>query len=191
MSDGQVEWFQATGNKVWGIVAIAFGLGFGVITLIYAHSPVWPLVGLLFALLCYASMWRPRVGASADELVLKAMYSTQTIPLAAIDSIIITRTLAARVIGRNYISSALGRGQRELMRSRRRFADGGPPRDSYADLVEQRLEALVVDARRRTGVEQGSVGQSALAQQIRRTWAWPEVALSVVVTVALVIAILL
>lgn len=191
MSDGGVEWFQGTGNRVWGAVSIAFGLAVGLITLIDFVSPAWPIAGLLFALLAYASMWRPRVGVSADELLLRAMYSTQTIPLAAIDTIVIGRTLAARVVGRNYVSSALGRGQRESMRGPRRPVDGGPPRPSYADLVEERLVAKVLDARSRVGVEQGSVAQSALAAQIRRTWAWPEVGLSVVVTLALVISILM
>lgn len=190
MADNGVEWFVATGNKIWGVVAIAFGLVVGAFTLIDTHDPVFPLAGLLFALLAYASMWRPRIGASSDTLHLVAMYSTQTIPLAAIDSIVITRTFAARVIGRNYISSAIGRGLRESVQGRRRPRDGAE-RVEYADLVESRLTAMVANARARHGVEQGSEAQSALAAQIRRTWSWPELALSLVVTLALVISILL
>lgn len=185
-----VEWFEATGNKVWGAIAILFGLAVAVVTTLDHDGSVIVCAFLLFALLAYASMWRPRVGATGETLLLRGMYSTQSIPLASIDSIIITRTFAAHVIGRNYVSSAVGRGLRESVQGKKRPKDGSMPAMGYADLVETRLAALVADARQRHGVAQGSEEQSALAAQIRRTWAWPEMALSVVVALALVISIL-
>lgn len=189
MREQGVEWFESSGNKVWGAIAIVFGAGVAVVTLSDHDGPVFVLLGILFALLAYASMWRPRVGASADDLLLRGMYSTQSIPLAAIDSVVVTRTFAAHVIGRNYVSSAVGRGLRESVHGKRRPKGGDTPKVGYADLVEGRLTKLVDDARHRHGVEQGSEAQSALATQIRRTWAWPEVVLSVVVTIALLVVI--
>lgn len=191
MASKDVEWFVAPGNLVWAVASVVFGLGVTVVTLIEADDAIWPLAGLLFALLAYASMWRPRIGASSDTLLLRAMYSTQMIPLAAIDSVVISRTFAAHVIGRNYVSSAIGRGLRESVVGKRRPKGAETVKMGYADIVETRLTALVENARARTGVQRGSEAQGALAAQVRRTWAWPEMALSIVVTIALIVAVLM
>lgn len=191
MRDKEVEWFEATSNKVWGAIAIVFGLVVAAATLHDHDGPLWVFAGLLFSLLAYASMWRPRIGASAETLLLRGMYSTQSIPLASIDSIVVTRTFAAHVVGRNYVSSALGRGLRESLHGKRRPKGGSAPAMGYSDLVETKLTTLVADARARHGVAQGSAEQSALAGQVHRTWAWAELVLSVAVAVALIVAILL
>lgn len=186
MPDGDIEWFQSGSSKVWGVLSLVLAAVVLVLAIIDFSLPV-VLGALLFGQLAYASMLRPRIGLTTDDLLLRSMYSSVRIPLPAIDNVIITRTFAARVIDKDYVSPALGRSFRQIARRDRTIH---ATQGNYADLVEQRIGARIADARAMTGVPQGSDGQAALADSVERRWAWPELAGLVVVLVAFVVALI-
>ena len=68
------------------------------------------------------------------------------------------------------------------------------PRDPfkiYADLVEDQTHARMDAARERAGVTVGSAAQRELAAGVRRTWAWPEIVVALVVLVVFVVTLVL
>lgn len=185
MPDGDLEWFQSGSSKIWGTLCLALAAVVLVFAIIATSLPV-ALGAVLFGQLAYASMLRPRIGLTTDDLVLRGMYSSVQVPLPAIDNVVITRTFAARVIDKDYVSPAIGRSFRDIARRDRMPAE---TRGKYADLVEQRITARIADARAMSGVPQGSDGQVALADSVERRWARVELALFVVVLVAFVVAL--
>ncbi|MCW2850337.1 MAG: hypothetical protein JWM84_1, partial [Nocardioides sp.] len=101
---------------------------------------------------------------------------------------------------RRYVSPALGKSRRAL----RRPVDGRAARAErtptspdrvldvdYADFVENRIRQRMEDARAARGIRPGSREQVALASEVRRSPAWPEVVgvllLSLAVVVTLVV----
>jgi len=182
VADGDIEWFQSGSSKIWGVLCMVLAAVVLVFAIVGTSLPV-ALGAVLFGQLAYASMLRPRIGLTIDDLVLRSMYSSVEIPLPAIDNVIITRTFAARVVDKDYVSPAIGRSFRDIARRDRTPA---PAQGKYADLVEQRITAKIADARAMTGVPQGSDGQIALADSVERRWARVELGLFVVVLVAFV-----
>ena len=182
MADGEIEWFQTMSSRVWGVLCVALAVVVIVFSLADGAFPV-ALGAVVFALLAYASMLRPKVGLTTADLVMRNMYTTVVIPLPAIDTAVVSRTFSARVIDRDYISPALGRTIRQSVRARTRPSD---PLNNYADLVEQRIAAKIADARALTGVRQGSTEQVKLADAVVRRWSWPELGALGVVVVAFV-----
>jgi hypothetical protein len=113
--------------------------------------------------------------------VLRGMFSTQHVPLAAIDTVVVSQVLAAKVGDRRYVSPVIGYTVRQTLKARSR--DGLGPSSSapaasneHQAFVEARIAALAEDARDRLGIRKGSPEQQALAADVRRTWAWPELA---------------
>lgn len=220
MDDEQTQWFRGTNGMVWG--TLAFVIAAGVIALDIAsgwHPPVG-LGGLLFAVLAYVSLIRPRIGVGREELVLDHMFSTVRIPVAAVDSVAVGRTFEARVAGRSYVSAAVNRSLRDALRGRdirgAEFTSGArpnsfrqmlrgrsqvspparpePPRSkqhevSYADFVVERVHSSAANARERAGIASDSPRLAQLAEEVRRTWAWPEIIAVAVIAVVFVVSI--
>lgn len=167
----EITWFRNPGARVWAGVAI----GAGVVVAVFAAaegSVAVALGALLFALVAYASLWRPAVGLGEDALLLRGMYSTQVLPLSRIESVRSGRMFAAIADGKRYVSSALTQSYRESRRTGR--AEGLTHQEQVEIEVRGRLERHIGSA----------------SDPVRREWAWPDVALSLAVTVALVISIL-
>jgi hypothetical protein len=152
----------------------------------------------LLALLLWAAMLRPRVSIVGDDLELRNMLETVRIPLAAVEELAVRQLLAVRAGDRRYVSPALGKSRRAL----RRPVGGGAARAGrtptspdrvldvdYADFVENRIRQRMEDARAARGIRPGSQEQVALASEVRRSPAWPEVVGVVVLSVAVVVTL--
>ena len=185
MSQAPGEWFRGSSNGVWAIVALVAVVAVIVGDAVSGWHLAVTLGAVLFGLLAYATFVRPRVGVERGELVLHHLYSTQRLPVAAVESVAIGRTFEATAAGRHYVSSAIMRPLRQAISLQ------GPatPETSYPDFVEARIRSLADDARATAGIARESEEQWALAEDVRRTWDWPLIGVTVVVAVAFVVAI--
>lgn len=213
--DNQRESFGATGGKVFGVIGLLVGVVFVAAGL--ASSPVsWelPSIGLLIVVLSWAALLRPSVSVLDGDLVLRGMVDTVAIPLGAIESVSVRQVLVVVAGDKKYSSAAIGRGRREMFREQVRGGgsggggagglagpgtlggtigaeEGSFEGISYGLFVENRLRTLSTDARKDAGVRAGSREQDALAEGIRRTWSWPEVAGIGAALLAVVLAVVL
>ncbi|WP_182524362.1 hypothetical protein [Nocardioides dongkuii] len=151
---------------------------------------------LVGAVLVWATMLKPGVAVEGRLLVLRNSFETVRIPLAAVEELAVRQVLAVRVGKRRFVSPALGRSLRQVVKG------GSAPRPdaagaaalatkSYPDYVEDRLRRLVDDARAMEGVARFSPEQEDLARQVRREPAWLEIGLLTGTVVAFVAALVL
>ncbi len=150
---------------------------------------------VLGGVLAWATMLWPALSVNAEHLVMRSIFATVWLPLAAIEELAVRQVLAVRVGRRRYVSPVVGRSWR------RSFVEGRPPRRTqpersvaeiaYPDYVEQELRHRMEDARAAAGVGLFSDEQLALAQQVRREPAWLPIGLLTAAVVAVVVAILL
>ena len=79
--------------------------------------PAWVVAAVVtLGILLWAALLRPRVWiAPGDELVLRTMFETVTIPLAAIESIVVRQVLVVTAGGRRFTCAALGHTRRRLV----------------------------------------------------------------------------
>jgi hypothetical protein len=199
MGEEPVERFRPTGGVLSGVLALAFVAAIvvvGAVNLAAGFPLPFVTAALVLGVLVWAAMLRPRVWATADELVLRNMLSTAFIPLAAIEQVVVRQVLAVSAGGRRYVSPAIGKprgrssgwGRRDAavapfgtVHGRgRELPTGGfvgdrrqePP---YADFVADRISHLAEGARARRGIARRSPEQQALAADVRLTRAWPEI----------------
>ncbi|WP_121258272.1 hypothetical protein [Nocardioides ferulae] len=197
--DPVIERFRSTSGPVWGVVGLLLVAVVVAFALVERGDATVPLVtgALLVGALVWAAMLRPRVLAAGDDLVLRGMLDTVTVPLAAVDDVVVRQVLAVRAGERRYVSSAVGRSLRQSVRAERPGARGAAPATptgadvtvAYADFVEDRIRQLAEDARQRAGVRRWSAEQDALAAGVRREWAWPEIAGLAGLAVALAVSL--
>ncbi|WP_036554735.1 hypothetical protein [Nocardioides insulae] len=188
-----VEWFRPTSGSVVGwlgiataVALLAFSLGVGTDT---GAAPAGVAGAFLLALGAWVAMLRPRLGVSEDEVVMRGMLSTTYLPLAGVENVTVRQVLALWVGGKRYISAAIGHSYLKVARARR-HPHGEPAQlskdllypDHVADSIDHRSKLAMHDA----GLKPHTEAQAALAAQVRRTWAWPEIAGLVVLTAALV-----
>jgi hypothetical protein len=190
MADPTVERFRPTSGRVTGVIALLVVLAVVVIGVADRESgfPVPVVTGaLVVGVLVWAATLRPRVWLTERSLVLRGMVDTVSIPLAAIEEIVVRQVLAVRAGDRRYVSPAVGRSWRQTLKSNKRDPNQvDPARASYPDFVEQRIRSRADDARAKSGIARYSDEQVALAAGIRRELAWPEIIALVVVVVAFV-----
>ncbi|MFI5626556.1 hypothetical protein ACIA03_24070 [Nocardioides sp. NPDC051685] len=181
MNDEQPEeWFRNSSSTVWGILAAGAAVAVIVIDAATGWHPETTAGGALFVLVAYAAFIRTKVGVSGGDFVLHHLYSTVRFPMAALESVSVGRTLGAYAGGRTYVSGAVGRPMREALKGSKREHQ---PLSNQADFIEDRLNALAQDARDRRRIKRDSDEQFALAEDIRRSWDWPLIALTGVVAV--------
>lgn len=182
--DAAVERFPATSGRVSGVLGLVLVSVFLVLSVV-AWDPGTPLgiaiLSVLGAVLIWAVLLRPAVWSTGRELVLRSIFHTTHIPLAAIDDVVVTQVLAIRVGERRYTSPAIGYTARQSTKRRlkgRSSSDLPRPEETLIAqaFVESRIRHLAQDTRERTGIRKGSPEQAALADDVRRTWAWPELA---------------
>ena len=191
MAEEMVEDFRPTSGRISGVL----GLGICAATVVlglaefdegFPPAVVW--AALFAGVLFWASMLRPRVRVSGNELRLRNMLDTITLPLASIEQIVVRQVLSVRAGDRRYISSAVGKTWRQAMKKDREREPGAEA--PYAVFVEERLTQLAENARSKQGIALMSDEQLELAKSVRREWAWPEIVLLGFTALGFVVALL-
>jgi hypothetical protein len=213
-ADGQD--FRATTGRVTGMVGLATA-GFLAVMFVVSARPAVAVPGVIAcaiaALLVWGSMLRPAVSATSDDLTMRTLFETVTIPLAGIETVLVRRYLLVRAGGTKYICPAIGRSLRKTVRSEMKWSGGGSamispasavagqtaaqaPSDvnrkgdiDYADFVEERIKHLARNARAQRGIEERSEEEYELGRQVVRRTFWPLVGGLVVLGVAFVVAL--
>ncbi len=182
--EDQPEWFRPTSGRILGGLAVAVAgvmLAVAVLERDQGYALALGSGAVLVGTLAWSSMLRPKLGLAPDALVLRNMLETVWVPLAAVEALAVRQVLAVRVGEQRFVSTALGRSWRTLLRSRigGRVAgrrDGEPTAaQSYPDFVEERIRHRCEEARTTSSVRLGSAEQVALAAEIRREPAWVEI----------------
>lgn len=204
--DAVVERFRPTSGRLSGLV----GVGTAVVVLALAIAGgSGTAVGIAIAaalggVLAWAALLRPALWATRRDLVMRGMFHSDRIPLAAIDRVRVSQVLTVVAGDRRLISPVVGYTLRQTVKTRARSGGieqpnlgGLEPAPVRADgaravagehqaFVESRIEHLAQTARDLAGIRSGSPEQRALADDVRRTWAWPEIGVVVALTVLLV-----
>jgi hypothetical protein len=119
------------------------------------------------------------------------MFHTDRVPLALIDKVAVSQVLAVSAGGKRYISPAIGYTTRQAVKGRinagRATTEVRSAADTHQIFVEERIAHLAKDTRDRLGITKGSPEQQALAADVRRSYAWPEIAGVAVGVVAFVL----
>jgi hypothetical protein len=183
-----VERFRPTSGRFTGIVLLVASVVVGVLSLVQPDHVV-PEVGsaaVFLGVVAWVVTLRPRISLVHDRLELRGPVDTVSIPLAGIEELAVRQVLAVRAGDKRYVSTALGRTRRQLMKIKAgavSLTDSDPDTDpnskvaapNYPTFVEQRIRQRVDDARAASGLRRGSAEQIALGQQTLRSWAWPEI----------------
>lgn len=186
---GEVERFRATNGRFMGIASVVVAVVVAVVGVVYHEDgfPLWLVVAaLLFGVLAWSALLRPAVWASSEDLVLRSMLHTDTIPLASIDTVVVRQVLAVRVGSRRFVSPSIGHSYRQTRRGDK--APRPSPIESYPVFVEDRITHLADEARTREGIAKHTPAQEERSRDVHRGWAWPEIAALAVTVVALVLA---
>lgn len=176
-ADEPVERFHPTSGRIMGTIALVLATAVVVIGVLdREHGFPLPVVlgAVVFGILVWAAMLRPRVWATSDDLVMRNMLNTAHIPLAAIERVAVRQVLAVSAGERRFVSPAIGRSLRQTLKSNRRGTQQTAV-ESYPVFVEERISQLADDARTQRGVRRFSEEQVALGADVRTTWAWPEI----------------
>jgi hypothetical protein len=196
--DGEavVERFQPTSGRLSGWFAVALSATILVAEVVYRDRdfPVWVgATGLLIGVLAWAANLRPALWATEEHLVMRNLFETVHIRLAAVEEMAVRQVLAVRAADKRFVSTVLGRTWRKTVTSRRDPSAGEGPHEGmpYIDWAEHRLRELVDSARERAGVTTGSQEQLALPDAVRREPAVVPLALVGVAAVLLVVSFFL
>jgi hypothetical protein len=179
------ERFKATSGRVTGVIALAIAV---VVLLLPVFDrgldmPAWLLwLAAIGAVLAWAAMLKPAIWVHGDDLVMRNMLETVTIPLAAVEQIAVRQVTAVRAGEKRYVSPAIGKSWRQALKTGKARDEGHAP-TSYAETFEDRVWQLADDARARLGIANTSDEQLELAQKVRRQPAWLEIA-ALAITVA-------
>lgn len=194
MNDERGERFASWGGRVaggTGMAGVAAVVLLGLVGSGDAYHPAAYVVCGLVALVLWVVLLRPLVAVEGDHLRLRNPFSTVRVPLAAIEQVVVRQFLVVRAGDRSYSNTAVSRSHRQGLRDDRRGDVTG--RDiaglSYAANVERRIGRLAEDARNTHGVALYSDEQQALAEDVRREPARVELALAVVLLLALAVTL--
>lgn len=192
--DAVVQRFRPTSGLITGVLGLLTAAAV-LVAAVLEFDRGTPLgvaiVALLGALLVWAAMLRPALWVTGRDLVMRGMFHTDRIPLAAIEQISVTQVFAVWAGGQRYVSPVVGYTVRQSVRSRfkgRGVTDQGERvTDTHQEFVLARIEHLAQEAAQQAGVRRRSPEQRALAAGVRRTWAWPEIAAAAVLAAAFVV----
>lgn len=186
--------FRQTGAVVTGSITVVVMLAFAAFGTFYPSSgwPAWLVAGaLLLAAVAYVAQLRPAVVLTDTDLVLRDMLSTVRVPLAAVRTVDVAQLLSVEVGGEIYDNPAVGRSRRQIKRDAALPVEHHLTEDSYGLVVEHTIRERAAAARRARGVAEDSREQRALAAEVRRVRAWPEIALLALAVLGFVLAIAL
>jgi len=191
MPDEVVEDFRPSNGRISGSLGVGLCVAIvllGMVELDEGFPPAVVWAALFGGVLFWAATLRPRVRVAGSELRMRNMLTTISVPLAAIEQIVVQQVLSVRAGDRRYVSSAVGKTWRQAMKSDRRIEPGADA--AYPVFVEERLQQLAKDARTRQGIAPMSDEQLALAKEVHREWAWTEIVLLGLTAVGFVVALL-
>jgi len=195
VGDEQVERFTVWSSKIVGVIGL---VAVAVIVLLGVtgaggdyHPAVYAVCGLI-GVVIWVVIIRPEVAIAGDRLVLRNPLNKVGVPLAAIEQIAVRRWVAVRVGDRTLTNAGISRSRRQGVRDDQRKDVTGIEIAalSYGAIVERRIQRQAEEARDRQGVKLHSDEQLALAADVRKTWAWPEIAALAVLSVAVVVTML-
>jgi hypothetical protein len=170
--------FPPSSGRITGVLGVGICVAvvvFGVAELDQGFPVAVVWAALFGGVLVWLATLRPRVRVIGSELRLRNMLTTISVPLASIEQIVVRQVLSVRVGDHRYISPAVGKSWRQVVKSDQ---PGKPVEDApYPALVEERLQHLAEEARSKEGITLMSEEQLALARGVRREWAWPEIVL--------------
>jgi hypothetical protein len=195
LGEQQDERFTVWSSRIVGVVGLMALAGFVLLGVTGVggdfHPAAYAICGLI-GVLVWVAVLRPAVAIEGDRLVLRNPLSTTRIPLAAIEQIAIRRWLAVLVGDRRYTNAGISRTRRQGMRDDQRGDVTGMEISalSYGAIVERRIQKRAEDARTSRGIKLYSDEQGTLAADVRREWAWPEIAALALLTVAVVVTLL-
>lgn len=176
-----VERFEASNGRLPGYLGLAIAAGI-VIVAILDWDPGRPLgiiiIAVLGGLLVWAALLRPGLWVTHDDLVMRGMFHTDQIPLAAIDKVTTSQVLAVYVGDRRFVTAVIGQTARQTLKTRAgRGASTSNLSEvhSHTSIVEARIVQLAQETRLRDRIRSGSPEQQALAAGVRRNYAWPEI----------------
>ncbi|MDF1603887.1 hypothetical protein [Nocardioides sp. YIM 152315] len=206
--DAVVERFQPTSGRISGVLGLIVA-GVVIVLALAAWDAGTALgvaiVAVLGAVLVWAALLRPALWVTRRDLVMRGMFHTDRVPLAAIDRVRVTQVLTVVVGERRMVSPVVGYSLRQLTKARIQTRGGieqphlepleakdpqsGAPLESavHQAFVESRIDHLARTARDQSGIRPGSPEQHALAHDVRRTWALPELAAAGLFVVAFVV----
>lgn len=190
MADEVVENFRPTSGRITGAIALALVTAIVLIGLLdqeQGFPPVVMWVSLVIGVIVWAAMLRPRLWVTTSDVVLRNMFSTVRVPLVAVEQIAVRQVVALRAGDRRYVSPAIGKSWRQTLRASKEPKPGAT--QSYPAFVEGRLHQLTEEARAKAGVTLLSDEQVALADGVRRTWAWPELGALAVAVIGLLVTL--
>lgn len=196
MDEELVEGFRPTSGQVTGVIALVAVAAIVVIAMVDRESGLpAPVIAaaLLVGVIVWSAMLRPRVWTTEHSLVMRNMFDTTVVPLAAIEEIAVRQVLAVRAGEKRYVSAAIGRSRRQAVRSGRpapASTDAGPAAVNYPDFVEERIRRQADDARAKLGIQRFSDEQAALASGVGRRPAWVELGALCATSVAFVVTLL-
>jgi hypothetical protein len=163
----------SSGGRVTGVVGLvitAVFLLYGVLEPHADYAPwAWPLL-LLIGVALWAVLVRPALVVRGDVLEMREILHSRFVPLARVTDVTVTHVTRVTADGRTYTGSGVGRSRRQLSRDER---PGEAPRAadrSMGWLVEQKLSRLADHAREARELSGDE------PPEVRRTWAWPEIA---------------
>jgi hypothetical protein len=191
VAEDMVEEFRPTSGRITGVLGLCMCGGIVVLGVVereegFPAAGVW--TALFAAVLFWAACLRPRVRVTASELRLRNMLTSISVPLAAIEQLVVRQVLSVRVGERRYVSSGVGRTWRQGLKADRQLKKGESA--PYPVFVEERLNQLAEEARARQGIALMSDEQLELAAGVRREWAWPEIVLLGFTGLGLLVAVL-
>ena len=128
--------------------------------------------------------------------MLRNILTTTTIPLAAIDEVVVRQVLVVTAGDRRFTCSGVGRPRRQMVRDQRVGAEAPQNQieraeHSYGLFDEDRIRARVDEALAVRGIRRYSAEHDALADHVVRTWAVPELAALVAIVLGLGASIVL
>ena len=138
------------------------------------------LVAALIGVLTWMVLLRPRVRAYPTHAVLRNMASDTHLPLARVETVMIRHTLNVWVDDRRYTCAGIGRSSRSMMRAARGGGSDPGKGQDYVTFVEMTIDELARAARRDHRAE----------PPVRRQWAWFELGILAVLSVALLASLL-
>ena len=192
MADDVVENFRPTSGRIMGVIALAMVAAVVLIGLLDREQGFPPVV--MWAALCvgvvvWAAMLRPRLWVTTSDVVMRNMFSTVWVPLVAVEQVVVRQVVALKAGDQRFVSPSVGKSWRQTLKSSKEPKPGAT--QSYPAFVEERLHQLTEEARAKAGVKLLSDEQLALADGVRRSWAWPEIAVLVVTFVGFVVALII
>jgi hypothetical protein len=169
--------FHASGRGT-GVAALLLALGALAYGVLGAHAHyadwLWPLL-LLAGVVAWCCLLRPRVCLREDELELRNALSTDTVALAAIETIEVRQFTRVRVAGRTLTCAGAGRTRKMI------HADGHLPGDAK---VHDYSAGAVLESRVRHRSAECAAFGAPVDRPVRRTWAWGEIAALAVLGIA-------